>query len=186
MGAESKSLLEEFYVGTSNPDPGRGLIDFMQRQPDELDIRRAETIAKIEQLGIEFFKQDDHIGARNSGKYGRERGIDKDGTRLLIELSNLNEAVGFSGSMLKGVKSIMELNTKLQAIFCVFLEVDKKHAYAVVDVLIPRIVRFLRISLALEGQISQEDDKNLRELTEFAMAKVNALRNRSDFVMLGN
>jgi len=184
MGTESKSLWEQYNIGITNPDPGSGLINFMKNEPDALESMRRVTVLRIQALGIKLVD----MGAKNRPApkpvSSREKRIGNEGKNLLVELTALNEAMEYVESgILLGVKNTRGLKDKLVTIVDELIKTDQEDklfaALDIVDIMIPQIVRALRVSLALRGPISTDDNQNLLELTEFANLKTDFLERHS-------
>ncbi|MBI2657725.1 hypothetical protein HYX08_03445 [Candidatus Woesearchaeota archaeon] len=179
-----KTLWEEFNLAENNPDQEGGILYAMRYDAERIKAHRGAVVGALRDIGIEFQEVDNLIGMfpKNVLSESETRRV----YALAEELSVLNEATEYQEAGFGRFKTWGELKDGLVSHYFSLL-LDKKDlvgAYNLATMVIPQIVRDLRIAQAQGKPFSSGEKRTIDDLLAFAISRERQL-NHPRLVFIG-
>lgn len=184
MIESSSEIWLQFNLGEQNPSPGGGILTCLRCSREEIEERHPSVVSAIQDMGVSLEDIDTGIAVIPQNPLSQEDTVKL--MALLEQLSVLNEALEYHGAGYGAFHTIAELRNGIVSQFLTLL-IDQKDlpgAYNLVDLVVPEIVRDIRVTHKRESILSQDEEHELDELTEFAKIKVRQLNRQS--VLIGS
>lgn len=169
-------LWHEFIHGEDDPSPGGGILYCLRYTRERLEAHREPVINALKQLGITLVDTgEDSVGARGGLL---DESTTQSALLLFEELSVLNNALGYHDIGFGNLTSIAELRGRLVFQVEQCLAQDKRNyavAYEIVTVIIPEIVRNIRLAHEQNNILSSTDVRELQLLKGYAKRRADLL-----------
>lgn len=169
-------LWHEFNFGENDPSPGGGILYCLRYTRERLEAHRKPVIDALKQLGMELVDiGNDSVALRGDPP---DESTMQSILLLFEELSVLNNALGYHDAGFGDFTSIAELRGRLVFQVEQCLARDNRNyavAYEIVTVIIPEIVRNIRLAHEQNNILSSTDVRELQLLKGYAKRRADLL-----------